>query len=736
MTVLFKTHRLTIAHKFNQRVHLPRRFPRVLRERAGQLFGARAFGERPNCERRDEDHFFCRTADDRFGDPRILSHKKNILQSLTQPSSQITSCIFFVLTSAYQEHVVVWLKISLLSFTRSDDKMYGRREYSTRSYTLVLSLLFLTCLLIFEEKIETKLLLKYPFKHQIGMDRESSIAASEGVKPTVTFSRFPPPPLIPPTPEISTTACVDRIADGNWTGPGGSWEWNAAARDECGMRPFDPLEARRLLAGMHVAFVGNSVQRRTMWALVDALHGGDGRAHRRGDANHNSTEDLIALELGKAAGGEEYILDYSQFNHAAQFTRIQVEHPSSVPWPESFIEVPRLIGLTVRDLEIGPKWYERMRRANGFEVPPSLPPPDEFNNRHWTSSAVRFVPASGLDITSREHGASRVLDVLKALDQKGYINLNDDIEIDLSIEWTKRPRDDEEAAAMGRPKDQVEGVQGVAGREFFRHTGTDAGQAMWIVFRMNKWERAEAFRILATSSSDVAELGTTSEATWRFCGFACREGPMRCAKDKEPPRPANDGEILLSFHFMGGNNLDGMMCETLGAVDDPSSVLRHADVIVFAGFNLDGERAASHGILRLNVFDDDRRGERLFLLRDFTHNEIDFPKVTEEAKKEVMNVAEVARAAAAKRGVVFVPVGRATMDGIALGVLHHEPGGYHFMDRGRSFIASTILHAIRLSTRGGIGVDIRKRSRREARILLDKDRDKLLRCEASPTMEV
>jgi len=50
-----------------------------------------------------------------------------------------------------------------------------------------------------------------------------------------TSDATPSPPL-PPPPVVSapTIACADRIGDGNWTGPGGSWEWDAAARDECG----------------------------------------------------------------------------------------------------------------------------------------------------------------------------------------------------------------------------------------------------------------------------------------------------------------------------------------------------------------------------------------------------------------------------------------------------------------------------------------------------------------------
>jgi hypothetical protein len=44
-------------------------------------------------------------------------------------------------------------------------------------------------------------------------------------------------------------------------------------------------------------------------------------------------------------------------------------------------------------------------------------------------------------------------------------------------------------------------------------TGTGAGQAMWVVFRMDMWAQAEAFRRLATSTRKVAEPGTASNAT-------------------------------------------------------------------------------------------------------------------------------------------------------------------------------------------------------------------------------
>jgi hypothetical protein len=53
------------------------------------------------------------------------------------------------------------------------------------------------------------------------------------------------------------------------------------------------------------------------------------------------------------------------------------------------------------------------------------------------------------------------------------------------------------------------------------------------------------------------------------------------------------------------------------------------------------------------------------------------------------------------------------------------------MEAGRSFIASAILHAVRLATKEGLGVDKATRARREERRLAEGDLDRLLRCEAT-----
>ena len=67
--------------------------------------------------------------------------------------------------------------------------------------------------------------------------------------------------------------CLRHLGNGSFS-PEGVYEWPPAVRQRCGFRMHSTGAARRLLRGRHVVFIGNSVQRRTMYALADLL-GGD-----------------------------------------------------------------------------------------------------------------------------------------------------------------------------------------------------------------------------------------------------------------------------------------------------------------------------------------------------------------------------------------------------------------------------------------------------------------------------
>ena len=80
-----------------------------------------------------------------------------------------------------------------------------------------------------------------------------------------------------PPPAASEGWCLRHLGNGSFS-PEGVYQWRPAVRQRCGFRMHTTHEARNLLRGRHVAFigvfVGNSVQRRTMYALADLL-GGD-----------------------------------------------------------------------------------------------------------------------------------------------------------------------------------------------------------------------------------------------------------------------------------------------------------------------------------------------------------------------------------------------------------------------------------------------------------------------------
>ena len=76
-----------------------------------------------------------------------------------------------------------------------------------------------------------------------------------------------------PPPAASEGWCLRHLGNGSFS-PEGVYQWRPAVRQRCGFRMHTTHEARNLLRGRHVVFIGNSVQRRTMYALADLL-GGD-----------------------------------------------------------------------------------------------------------------------------------------------------------------------------------------------------------------------------------------------------------------------------------------------------------------------------------------------------------------------------------------------------------------------------------------------------------------------------
>ena len=113
--------------------------------------------------------------------------------------------------------------------------------------------------------------------------------------------------------------CLSQMDSGGWRQNSSSaeWEWPAPVRVDCGFRYRTGAEARRLLAGKHVLFICNSVQRRTMFALADLMGG-------------SASPKLDTLPPG------DQIFDQRKGYHSAQHLRVsavdgQFSSPALLP---------------------------------------------------------------------------------------------------------------------------------------------------------------------------------------------------------------------------------------------------------------------------------------------------------------------------------------------------------------------------------------------------------------------
>ena len=100
--------------------------------------------------------------------------------------------------------------------------------------------------------------------------------------------------------------CLHRMGTGGNFTKDGVYQWPSAVRQRCGFRMRSTLEARSLLRGRHIVFVGNSVQRRTMYALADLLGG----------------ENATRMLWTRMAGG--HIFDEHKGYHGFQHVRIDL----------------------------------------------------------------------------------------------------------------------------------------------------------------------------------------------------------------------------------------------------------------------------------------------------------------------------------------------------------------------------------------------------------------------------
>ena len=150
----------------------------------------------------------------------------------------------------------------------------------------------------------------------------------------------------------------------------------------CGFHAFQADEARELLENKVVAFIGNSVQRRTMHAIVDILTGG---VDRRGQRQRNTEKDKEILANARAVGGKDSIMDFERDNHAAQFVTVDTSTGERVP-PDDIHTATDACGVLRSLVESsGSLWSNRIAREKGEQEPYTMEhiithsPPNHFN---------------------------------------------------------------------------------------------------------------------------------------------------------------------------------------------------------------------------------------------------------------------------------------------------------------------------------------------------------------------
>ena len=101
-------------------------------------------------------------------------------------------------------------------------------------------------------------------------------------------------------PALAEGWCLRNLGNGSFSQEG-VYQWPPEVRQRCGFRMHSTGAARRLLRGRHVVFIGNSVQRRAMYALADLLGGDNATRLPKKDAStrahlRSALSDILSLK--------------------------------------------------------------------------------------------------------------------------------------------------------------------------------------------------------------------------------------------------------------------------------------------------------------------------------------------------------------------------------------------------------------------------------------------------------
>ena len=209
--------------------------------------------------------------------------------------------------------------------------------------------------------------------------------------------------------QCSSRQCVEALGRGRWdVQPHGTatWQWSGPCAS-CGTR-LSMDEASELLAGRRILLIGDSVVRRHLWALVDAVRGPQAQRFRAPSEDGTSPHrrNATSTEAFRAAVGD-LMYDEERDRHESQTVLLNV-HTKSVMF-FSAAELCKLAGLApAQDLKgcsVTPPGANSTSRSNAQQQNWTLPPFDMALSR-----AIRKYGPRKLQVT--EANASRVIATL------------------------------------------------------------------------------------------------------------------------------------------------------------------------------------------------------------------------------------------------------------------------------------------------------------------------------------
>ena len=378
------------------------------------------------------------------------------------------------------------------------------------------------------------------------------------IAPTPSVVAHPVPMLSAVAPAAmpsASVACLQAVGEGTWNGPatkmgpsragvahpwlphhGGAmraqlegaellarhsqhyWRWR---RDACGFGRVAPAEGRSLLRGRHLLFLGSSVVRRHMFAILDAILGRAAVRRRPGRAIEGSSASYDALAHSRnnsifdrsCHGGIAVLIDLS----ARTFKLLSPGRLCNVPpaYTEHVYVAPNGQARASRHRIMRVTWRVRWTSATPNERGLRQALSSSLRKHGWAYCSKRELcdyhrttRTPGLTLTTSHAGSGGTAETAVVAQLTYQVYLRDDPSTRRTriLGWAQQP------CHAGDNGGEARGPMGQA-------RGPGMGEA--------SLSRRRVSRLAPASLQCVAVNVSMAER----CGRDCRRGPLRCPKE-------------------------------------------------------------------------------------------------------------------------------------------------------------------------------------------------------------